>query len=1649
MDESKSLAARIARKIGDSSRDRGRAYLAQVVDVAPRAASGYVRAMYGTKLVKVICQTVDEIANGDWIYIQAVGPERYSWYLYAGYGRGQGGALIPAVATGAMPSHVHDHATLSNVQPDQHHARDHELSGSTHTGYLNDVRVGLVAGNVGSHPTLREHVQDAMIHGTPMGAVGEVPTGAIDDNNTSYETAHRFAAGGLRVFFEGAGVTGYHRLDTSEYSEDPDCQGFTMAWPPPADSHILVDYVFEWGLAAAPQHADSHMSGTDPVAWDELRYRFKGDVVTANVSSWVLTQLGTHINLPDAHHPQVHALDGADHSGALSDSKVALTNALGGDITLDQHVQNAIVHGGSFSTAAITDLWVHESNPPAMSVTVEPGGITIVGSGTLQYIGGSLSLPPQIAQPRVDLIYLTYAGVLGRVQGTASDNPMPPTYPTDSMVLAEVLVGAGATAITNDAINDVRPFLSAQPALDDVTLGPENDAYPLGTPPATVTDALNQIRTVIRQLKDPLNSWTSFTNIGTRYMTAIIGRLWNLWAAYINLPAGNVGDHTTLDGHVMDYEIHGGSASGAGGPAYGQVDVVASNGAIKDSIVAADPMQIIRLREGTNVTLTPNVGLRQVEISANAGQGQASNSFRYIRVEDIAGIEKDTVEADSDVDTLIVREGAGISITPSAESDYLIIAVAGSAGGGAGYAIAQEEGAPVLPRGVINFIGEGVTVEDDPLNQRTNVTITGSAVEPLADPTTDDQDLILKVKAANPTGNLALMDTPAGYTSGHAWVASHIESNPDDTTWACTPGVVLGANGTDYLSVIDGNEDTYVRTNDYYAVHILLPLVDPEGASPWTTPTIAAFRIRQGQVGGRYSAKTSMSLRWAEDIYSDVGYSSTEWVMARSWADNTNQGVGIPQDTGLIELERPIQARYWQLSLYSPNTSPDWGFIDVFALELYGLNGERLVPLHSAYYGGTSAGGGQWRTVGGLQYPDDPFILMDDGNVHWGPLNPKSWSLIVDETYYLGDFPIRALTKWPYLITGYEAPYNVPTATYAHASSWPPDPEQAVPIVSGTMTQIVDWKTIGEGYQTRFYPEPDTGPVLGPIPDRSYVYLKWDFGNGSAHAIGGLYVVQGRQDEDAIIALDGTIDLEYSDDGTNWNTYYGDIVFNAEGYALLDIDFTYGDLSDYKHRYYRLRYWHYDGSGLGADLYWNPSCVLLYDEWEMALTTIDDPPLPGQFLGTDEWGSPKWRDIVASGDTTAQLWIQGQWGDPRFQATTLEFQSGTVDNMGSGVIRYTPPQYNFNLYQLVSQKGAANGYAPLDSSAQVPLANLPALPSAASSVVAETSFGQSQVVGVSTSFARQDHSHGTPANPVTAHVAASDPHPGYVLEAAVGSAGGVAPLDGDGKVPEDYLPPGQAPSDHGNLTGLADDDHTQYLNEARHGVVDHTGLPGVGGAPGSTVQEQVTWGLAAAVGTASAYARADHEHGTPADPIPAHLAALDPHSQYATDTDLANHAAAADPHPGYVLEGAIGSANGVASLDGGGKLTASQVPTLYLRSTLGLFHGGTLAVGALPMSTWVHASSILVERVTLKVTEAPVGADIVVDVRADGNSIFADPADRPRVVAGQTSGYTTTIGTATLAQGVEVTVSIAQVGSGTAGSNLSIAIGHRQAATTS
>lgn len=69
-------------------------------------------------------------------------------------------------------------------------------------------------------------------------------------------------------------------------------------------------------------------------------------------------------------------------------------------------------------------------------------------------------------------------------------------------------------------------------------------------------------------------------------------------------------------------------------------------------------------------------------------------------------------------------------------------------------------------------------------------------------------------------------------------------------------------------------------------------------------------------------------------------------------------------------------------------------------------------------------------------------------------------------------------------------------------------------------------------------------------------------------------------------------------------------------------------------------------------------------------------------------------------------------------------------------------------------------------------------------------------------------------DPATLNPSDPTPDPLYLARIERGAVNGVASLGADGKVPASQIPAGGA-TDHGALTGLADDDHTQYHNDAR------------------------------------------------------------------------------------------------------------------------------------------------------------------------------------------------------------------------------------------
>jgi hypothetical protein len=124
-------------------------------------------------------------------------------------------------------------------------------------------------------------------------------------------------------------------------------------------------------------------------------------------------------------------------------------------------------------------LLVHQNTPAGLSVVVDSGWAAIVGTtqanmGTyVTYNDASVVLSLNTANPtnpRIDLICATvndayYTGslnnvVIQAVAGTPAGSPVAPSLPANSITLATVAVGAGATAITNANITDTRVLVT-------------------------------------------------------------------------------------------------------------------------------------------------------------------------------------------------------------------------------------------------------------------------------------------------------------------------------------------------------------------------------------------------------------------------------------------------------------------------------------------------------------------------------------------------------------------------------------------------------------------------------------------------------------------------------------------------------------------------------------------------------------------------------------------------------------------------------------------------------------------------------------------------------------------------------------------------------------------------------------------------------------------------------------------------------------------------------------------------------------------------------------------------------------------------------------------------------------------------------------
>lgn len=137
-----------------------------------------------------------------------------------------------------------------------------------------------------------------------------------------------------------------------------------------------------------------------------------------------------------------------------------------------------------------------------------------------------------------------------------------------------------------------------------------------------------------------------------------------------------------------------------------------------------------------------------------------------------------------------------------------------------------------------------------------------------------------------------------------------------------------------------------------------------------------------------------------------------------------------------------------------------------------------------------------------------------------------------------------------------------------------------------------------------------------------------------------------------------------------------------------------------------------------------------------------------------------------------------------------------------------------------------------------------------------------------------------------------------------------------------------------------------------------------------------------------------------------------------------------------------GQPNGVAQLDGTGKVTPGQLQTQNISKILPYSYLGNVAVGAGTFRLYNDSGATWTVRgVRASVGTAPTGASLIVDINKNGTTIFTTQGNRPTIAAAaNTSGNVTNMDVTTVANGEYLTVDIDQVGSTLTGADLTVQV---------
>lgn len=322
-----------------------------------------------------------------------------------------------------------------------------------------------------------------------------------------------------------------------------------------------------------------------------------------------------------------------------------------------------------------------------------------------------------------------------------------------------------------------------------------------------------------------------------------------------------------------------------------------------------------------------------------------------------------------------------------------------------------------------------------------------------------------------------------------------------------------------------------------------------------------------------------------------------------------------------------------------------------------------------------------------------------------------------------------------------------------------------------------------------------------------------------------------------------------------------------------------------------------------------------------------------KFAGVDSTGACVIRTISAGGSPASSVVAETAYSQATVVGVSALYARGdhshgtpalpTPAGIGAATSGHVHPDGTTSAAGFLSTADKTK----LDGVATGATANTPA-----TTIVSETAFAQAAVVGVGVLYARNDHTHGTPAAPTPAEIGAAT-----ISHQATHQTGGSDALTGllDATARGRLSKAGTLVASRRELN-LIEGTNVTITAADNSGAerVDVT-ITAAGGSPAVSVVAETAYNQVSAVGTGTNYARQDHSHGTPALPTPAAIgASATGHVHTDGTTTVAGFISTADKTKlDGIAAGATATvaASSVASETAFGQATVVGVATVYAR----------------------------------------------------------------------------------------------------------------------